>query len=289
MAKKNNVKAQIKLGKDALKQIMQQNLADLADSIISTVCGRLKRLTPAQRLDAIKDVPTPGAVAYKSLLQTALSVISYDAIQAARKEVPKAKSIRLAESDDGMQLGEFENLPPEIQRKIIAESQLLVGTQIADLEKAIYFQFTSSHDSTDSIETVKQDLEDAADDYVRGSGIEAGAGVLSAKYINTARSAFFYDDKVLDEIDAFEFVNGDPVTDICADLAGTIFAKDDANADRYQPPLHWNCKSFIRPILKGNLPATDEIEDLKPSTKKLEDSIQFSETTKGGCPTCGLA
>ncbi len=281
------VKAQIKTGKEALKELMQENLAGIAQAMIDQIIGRLKRLTPSQRLVAIKNVDTPGAVAYKSLIQTALGVIAYEAIQAARKEIPKAKDVKLAESDGNILLGEWEDLPPSVRKKIQTESDLLVGTQIADLEKNIFFQFTSSHDSTDSIETIRKDLEDEAEDYIRGPGIESGSGLLSAKYVNTARQAFFYDDEVLDQIDAFEFVNGDPVTPICQDLAGTIFDKNDPNADRYQPPLHWNCKSWIRPILKGNLPATKNIETLKPSTKKLEDTIQFSEIEKHSCPTCG--
>lgn len=39
-----------------------------------------------------------------------------------------------------------------------------------------------------------------------------------------------------------------------------------------------NCKSFIAPILVGQL-GNREIQELKPSKAKLEDSIQFSETT----------
>lgn len=37
-----------------------------------------------------------------------------------------------------------------------------------------------------------------------------------------------------------------------------------------------NCKSYIRPILAGNL-GNKTIERLKPSTKAIEDKIQFSD------------
>jgi NAD+--asparagine ADP-ribosyltransferase len=86
---------------------------------------------------------------------------------------------------------------------------------------------------------------------------------------------------VKEEIDAFEFVNGDPVSEVCQDLAGTVFDKDDPDLFRYTPPLHWNCKSYIRPILKGNL-GNKTIEKLKPSSKKIEETIQFTE-----CPFHG--
>lgn len=277
------VKQQIKNSGQALKEIMQHNLANIADAMIAQIIGRLKRATPSTRLDCIKEVKTPGAVAYKSLLQTAMAIISGEAIHQARKEVPKAKKIKLA--DDWS----IDDLPPTIRKKILAESELLVGSQIADLEKNIFFQFTSSHDSTDSVDTVRGDLEEAAEDYIRGPGINASSGLVAANYVNDARNAFFYDSDVLEEVEAFQFVNADPQSDICQDLAGTVFAKDDPNADRFQPPLHWNCKSYIVPILKGNMPKGKEIESLKPSKKSLEDSIQFSEKHHmGSCPLCGL-
>lgn len=275
------VKKQIKEGKDALLEIQRDQLADIAEAMIAQIISRLKRLTPSTKLEAVKDVATPGTNAYKSLLTTALVVISSEALQAARKEVPKARSVQLSDE------WSIDDLPTKLRKKILSEVQLLVGTQISDLEKHLFFQFHSSVDSTDSLATIEDDLATAAEDYIRGPGIAAGAAVQAAKYVNTARQAFFYDEETLNEIEAFEFVNADPVSPICQDLAGTIFAKDDPNADRYQPPLHWNCKSWIRPILNGNLPKTKEIEALKPSKARLEDDIQFSEAGPFTCPTCG--
>jgi hypothetical protein len=291
--KKPPIRKHIIEGKAALKEIMQENLRTTASAMIAQIMARAKKATPSTLLDCIKNVDVPGSQTYKSALQSALAVISYDAIDQVRKEIPKAKHIKLSEdvpdtrfplgvSREGVilyQLDEFSSLPPKIQKRINVESGLVVEDQMDSLEKAIYFQFTSSHDSTDSPALLEQDLTEAADDFIDGHSIDAGAGLLSAELINTSRTEFFKDEDVQEHLDALQFVNSDPVTEICQDLDWTIFAADDPNADRYQPPLHFNCKSYIVPILAGDL-GTREVGELKPSNAKLEDQIQFAEARR---------
>lgn len=277
MANKPNVRTDIKDASAALKEVMHENLALIAGNMVAQVMRNWRNLTDSKRFDAIKDVKPQGEMAYKEKLLNALAVIASVAIEKARKEVPKKKNVKLAELDESaLQLGEFDKLPADLKKRVEATMKLLVGTQISDLEKIIFFQFNSSVDSTDSESQLKDDLEESAGDFIGGSSINGGAGAVSAQIINEARLAFFLDDEVSQEVEAFEFVNGDPVSDICTDLAGTIFSKDDPNLNRYWPPLHFNCKSYISPILVGNL-GNKEITELKPSKAKLEDAIQFSE------------
>lgn len=274
---KKNVRADFSKAKLALKEVMQENLSLIAQDMIDQVILNVKRSTPSQEVNATKGVSIRGTQSYKDSLRNALSVVCLDAMDKARKEVPSKKNIRLADwGDDSLTLAEFDRLPPKIQKKILNQSSLLIDTQGSDLEKAVYFQFGHSLDSTDSVEVLQQDLEDAADDYITGSSVEAASGTGAAQMINESRNAFFFTDEVLNEIEAFQFVNGDPVSPICQDLAGTIFAKDDPEADRYYPPLHYNCKSFIVPILTGNL-GSDQIEKLRPSSAKLEKFINLAE------------
>lgn len=267
MAKKVTASTQMKDGAKDLKTFMRSKLEEIANELISQVMGRARRLIPSERLNAIKDLQPVGIQNYKAELLEALSVLAAEAINQARKEVPVAKKVKLSE---------FDKLPPALQKKIKTQNELLVGKQIGDLLKVIEFAYAQNEDTTDSDDQVEADLQDSAIGWLDGTSLSAGADITAATVISESRDAFFYDDDVLDEIDAFEFVNGDPVTPICQDLAGTIFAKDDPNRFRYTPPLHWNCKSWIRPILKGELGNRD-VEKLKPSNKKLEDSIQFDE------------
>jgi len=274
---KANVRRQIQQATLAIKAIMQENLEEIGQALVDQIMARLSRLQESKRLEAIIDLELKGQAKYKEAMLGAIAVIASDALRDVRLEVPKAKRVQLSEEIEGsLQLGEFERLPASIRNKVFRLYQLLSETQLDDLEKAVVWQFNHSVDSTDSLDTIRADLEDAAYEFTSGNRIAAGASSISAQVINETRNEFFSDPDVQEQIDAFEFVNGDPVSEICQDLAGTIFDKDDPNRFRYTPPLHFNCKSYIAPILSGNL-KDREIEKLQPSSKRIEDTIQFSE------------
>lgn len=274
---KTTPRVDIKDATQALKAIMQENLSAIAQAMINQIAANYNRLIPSKRFDAIKDVKPDGISFYKDALLNAYAVTAADSLAKARKEVPNKKGVRLSElNDEALMLGEFDSLPIDIQKRLKAMLDLLVGTQISDLEKAVMFQFMSSVDSTDSISLLVSDLGEAADDYITGPSIQGAASANAGQIVNEVRLAFFLDDSVTEDVEAFEFVNGDPVSPICQDLAGTVFAKDDPNLNRYWPPLHFNCKSYIVPILKGNL-GNKEIESLTPSKDSLNKYVQLSE------------
>lgn len=280
--KRPNIAKQIREASELLRDFMQEQLGEIGDGLISDLMSAARRATPAQRTRLAKDLKPSGVVAYRTELREWFASIAVDAIDQARKEVPKAKNVRLAET---ITLSDYDRLPPSLARRIQNQVELLVNKQIGDLMSVIQFAYSTSEDETDSMDTVETDVRESALGWLEGSAIESGASLNAATTINSARNAFFFDDDVLEEIEAFEFVNGDPVTEICQDLAGTIFAKDDAESARYQPPLHWNCKSSIQPILKGNL-GDREIDKLKPSKKTLDAQVLFSEAAaKCGCMT----
>lgn len=278
MAKKITPKKQIKEAVPELKDLMIKHLSIIAENMIDQIIGVYKYVPDSKNLDAIKGVQPSGVQEYKRVMLEILSELAADSINLARKEVPKAKKVRLAEVIETIKFGPtiFESLPPALQKKIKTRNDLLIGKQIGDLQATINFAYANNEDTTDSESTIEEDLHDSALGFLEGPSINAGAEITAATVISDARNAFFFDDDVLEEIEAFEFVNEDPVTPICTDLAGTIFAKDDPDMFRYTPPLHWNCKSWIRPITNGNL-NDREIEKLQPSTKKIEDTIQFSD------------
>lgn len=280
-----------------LKEIMLVELGSIGDAMISTIIGRARGLPPSERLRAIKELPWKGENAYLAKMKEAIAEVSLDAFAQVRKEIPAAKRVKFDEALEAMQLASapetaLEKLPAWQRRFVEKQAQLLVGTQLKDLETNVLYQYTYSFDTTDDLAVVEDDLRKAAYSYIDGNAPTAGANLLAAKTVNEARNGFFFEPDVLEELDAFEFVNGDPVTPICQDLAGTVFSKDDPEMFRYTPPLHWNCKSWIRPVLKGKLAGAldragqDKIEALKPSTKKIEESIQFSEKYLTENPCC---
>lgn len=269
-----------------LQSIMQDNLKKIAASMIDQVIINLRKLPNSQRYDATKNIPQPGTRQYASELMDALAASSFEALKQVRSEVPKARNVKLKEwNEDALMLGDWSKLPPSIRNKLNRQVGLIIDTQTSDLEKALYFQFGHSVDSTESPDLVSKDMQNAGDDYIEGNAIESGATTIAAQVVNESRNAFLLDDSVSEELDALEFVNGDPVSEICQDLAGSVFLADDPEAQRYMPPLHWRCKSYILPILKGDLGDT-EVTGLRPSTKEIEDTIQFSEMSAQKC-SCG--
>ena len=283
MARKN-ISKQIKESKESIQDVMQINLAKIAESMVSQIMKKANSLPKSQILNSTKDVKPNGQNQYKSELKSAIAVVSSDAIDQARSEVPAAKNVKLMENEERLLFGEFEKLPPDIRRRINSANTLLIGTQISDLEKAIFFQFNSSVASDKTMKEIEFDMNEKAEAYITGPSITSGSTVVAANAVNEARNAFFFKDDVLDQIEAFQFMNGDPVSVICNDLEGIIFDKNDPNAFRFTPPLHFNCKSWIRPILK--LKKGQEIEKFKPSTKEIEDTIQFSDIEEASSPCC---
>lgn len=284
MKKKPKINKDIHNAGKALAEVMKEQLQPIAQDLIKQVIAKAKRLPPSQSLKALSGLSPRGTQSYTSMVKTALAVMANDAFNQVRKEIPSKKNVRLCEHLDSVTLGEFEKLPPALQQKITTMTNLLVGKQMSDLQKVIEFAYQTADEETDSIDQIQSDLSDSAIGWVDGTAIESGAMLNAASVINSARQAFFMDDEVSDSLDALQFTNGDPVTPICQDLAGTIFSQDDPSASRYFPPLHWNCKSYIVPILSGNLNGR-EIESLAPSKKSLEDDVQFHEHFDGSC--CG--
>lgn len=254
---------------DEMRKFMRDNLTKIGLDLVSQIIAKHKKLNDSQKLDAVKGNKPKGSQAYKKDLKNLMAQISTEALVNARKEVPKKQNVRLAE---------FERLPKSQRDLITLQSQLIVDSQMADLEKATYFQLSQSDQDTKDSAIIEKDLKDSLDSYVSGSSVSAAAGNSVGRIVNSARQAFFYDDEVLEEIEAFKFTNPSPDSPICKDLNGRIFAKDDPESDRFRPPLHHNCKSYVVPILKSaKRKVSIDPRGLKPSDPKLEKSITLEE------------
>jgi phage gp29-like protein len=267
----NNARAHIKEARDEIKEYMREGLGKIAKGITAQVMANKRKLSDARARDATKNITPKGVADYQRGLIDKLASVAVDAIDNARKEVPRAKNAKIL--SEGYLLGDFERLPRPVQKRLKRQAELVVKTQLADLEKAIYFQYDSSVESTESDALIEKDMEGAAEKTMDGAMIELGSANTAAIIVNSARQAFFFDDEVLPAIASFTFTNPDPVSPICQDLAGTTFATDDPENDRFFPPLHHNCKSYIVPNLVDGPRADRETESLKPSNPDLEKYI----------------
>ena len=285
-----NISKDIEKAALQIKDVMQMNLATITDDMISQIMVNYRKSTPSTQINSTKNIKQRGVNKYKQEILASMSTVSFDAFQQVRTEVPAAKNVKLMENEERLLFGEFEKLPTAVQKRLKLSSQQLIGAQMADLEKAIFFQFGSSIVNTDSAKEIQADMEDKAEKYITGPAVTSGSTLNAANTVNEARNAFFFDDQVLEEIEAFQFMNGDPVSPICQWLAGKIFPKNHPNHLRFTPPLHYNCKSWIRPIL--TLKKSQKVEKLNPP-KTAKESIQFRESfgepfSESGCQCCGF-
>lgn len=270
--------------KAALKALMQSQLADLYAGLKDVLRKKYVSLSGSDKILAAKGVQTPGLIGYKAALREQLAKTATDAIAAAKKQVKlheHADTIKLAAGK-----GYYNALPPKVRKLIDVQASLVAETQAADIEKSVFFQFTSSATSTDDIDAILFDVDNKVDPMIEGStaggmSIDTAAGDAIAHVTQQATLDTFFQPEVLDGIESFTFTNEDPVSEICTELAGTTFAVGDPDLDTYTPPLHHNCKSRLVPNLKDS-PDNPETSDGVSVSQKALDSITLSEKKKRG-------
>lgn len=164
------------------------------------------------------------------------------------------------------------------KQKNLAKTQLLLDSQIADLKKSLGLQYQTSLPSTDSEQTLRKDLQERLEVVTSGPIVVSGPDILASQTINEAR---LEESKASggDEIESYTFVavDDDRTSEICSELSGRTFAPNDPDLDRYTPPLHHNCRSYLAVNLKsfnGN-PSIDS--DKLELSKAAQKAITLSE------------
>lgn len=265
-------RGQITKSGKSISNLMTDHLTSVSDNLVDRVMRKFGTLPENSKMNAISDIQVNGMAAYKKDLTEEFALTSNRALARAQAEVPGHNSVKLA----GTQFTEKDKLGRKRKLAINNLAELFVVSQGADLEKAVFFQFSSSLNSSfDSPIVLEQDILDAGREFAESASIKTGAVNAASQIINETRNAFFFEPEVLEEIQSFTFTNGDPKSPICQDLAGSTFRTDDAQANRFFPPLHHNCKSILVANLSKRRPK--EITGLKPSKKELEKFITLTE------------
>jgi hypothetical protein len=287
---------------DEVKDLMREKLNLIKDKMLVDIARYYKQLPESKKLKAITMVNVGYTRQFKDELKAALSSIASQALIAVRSEVPGKEKIKLKNDDvimkaldpeGSFKFNDFSKLPPHVQLLLKLQTDMIVERQVKELSDIVGFQFMSSTTSTDSLELILKDLSDAADRVISAQAIDAGATNAVSTLVNETRSSFFFDPEVLPEIQSFTFMNGDPVSEICKSLAGMTFTAVDAEALRYNPPLHHNCKSWIRAnlVTTKNAPAVTGLPTISESAKKsitLAEKVDkyrdlFNNSIKGKC------
>jgi hypothetical protein len=286
--------AQIDKDRGELRQIMEQSLRGIYGELKKSLVANYKKLDGDNKIKAGTSLEKPDLENYKAKLRDFLSKVAARSYSDASNEV-KTTSKKLAEYFDTIKLaaepktnlpapmgsGYYEALPPLIKKRVQAQAEIIAETQEADLEKIVSFQFNSSLTASDDINVIGKDIDESVDKVFAGStnggmSLEAAAGNAIAHMANQARTEYFFEPEVLEEIESFTFENNDPVSEICQALAGTTFAVNDPKVDEFTPPLHHNCKSRMVPNLK-NASDNPSVASKVEISDKARKSITLSE------------
>ncbi|MGR3179933.1 MAG: phage portal protein family protein [Candidatus Anammoxibacter sp.] len=228
-----------------LEDAMKEFLTDKSQDMINSISTIITRDGMGAATDSrVRGTAMKGQRAYKELLIEHLASTATSAIQQVKKELGSvAQGIKLNE--------ELDALPIKSRRKILNEIDLIIKDHYSNSEKAVLFSYFGGVENTDSIQQIVQDMESARDTYVDGASIRAGANIFVADTVNSARNDVFIDPEVSDGIESFIFRNPDPKSDICMNLNGRVFSKEEYATTPFLPPLHHNCKSYIQAQTTG--------------------------------------
>ncbi len=245
-----------------LNDIMQKSLRRRADEMLD----EMERLISVGAPRAtILELTMPKSKAYTSAItEWAGAVIDKTFGDAAKEVGLSKKDVQFA---DGL-----KKAPKKLRDKLITLILLTAGYQDSDLEKAAYFSFNENLDTLDEAALVKE-IKTQVDRYFAKSIIQTAALNMAATVVNSTRKETFLSPEVAPEIESFVFMNPDPVSDICRALNGKVFSKEEFESSPLTPPLHHNCKSYIRAQTAGkagNLPITGlKIDGSKEEVEKI--------------------
>jgi len=256
--------------KEEIKKIMSAYMEEISVDLIAQISKNSKKLPVSQKVNATKNISSPAGQWFKSDLREAMGVIVREAIDMAKKEIPAR-----------IKFTEYDDLPAAVKRFIDAQITLYTSTQIEDMKKNLSFSYQDALAFTDNVKQIEKEMAMAAAKYIEGTAIAAASSKLTAVAVNNARKSYFDQPEVMDQIEAFQYMNDEPNAPICVNLKGHVFSADDPDLQMWTPPFHFNCDGWLRPILIGNL------KNLKPErytpTKAAQESVQFSETKNMCC------
>ncbi|MCP3684552.1 MAG: DUF935 family protein [bacterium] len=282
---KENPKKLIESEEILMAEVIRRHLKTISDKYIADILRNYKNLPENQKLRATENVKIGGVAKFKKELSAEMTSAARQSLDMAKAEVPDKRNVKLSENTDALlkefgmdtfKFNDFKSLPKRVQILIASQAGLLTDKEAQSVADSVAFQFNSSEASTNDIEVLKKDLKDAADANINSGAKDTAAANAAATIVNETRNTFLLDPEVQESLASYTFVNNNPKTQICTTLAGTTFGVEDTELVRHQPPLHHNCKSYIRANLKTstNLP---EVTGMPPISEEAQKSITFKD------------
>ena len=272
------VERSIDVAADKIKAVMKDNLMSLKDQMISQAVKHFETANKNQRIAPPKKYNLKGVKKYTDEMLEEFAAAYNNAVSRAKTENPRLRNIKLSETESRILLAEKDKLNTKARVRIRGILATLIAANIADVEKSVNLQYSQSSESTDSPNQIKQDLNEQADKTINGPMTTAGAIINASTMVNSGRKDFFDIARETGEIDTFTWVNPSPVSEICKGLNGTTMEANSPDVDRYWPPLHHNCKTYVvansaRKTEKENL----DVQSSFTPTKSQAASITLAE------------
>lgn len=254
---------------------IRKTLSKSSAKYINDVMAKYKKLGKNKKQNATNDVVMSGKAELRKALRRDFTETSQLSITQAKGELNLGKEVRLSSSDAALvrltekygdyseiKLNDFSTLPTHIQVLIAKQADLISTDSVTELKKKIDFAFSGVELNTVDENVIRQTMEDSADKFTESAQVNLKGANSASLMTNESRNALFFSPEVIDEVASFTFINNTPKSAICKELAGITIKANDAESLYYAPPLHHNCKSYLR----ANLKTSKGVDQLDVST-----------------------
>lgn len=283
-AKPNDVQKLMSTSAKKISEVIRSSLEFSGKKFINDTLNRAKQLPDDKKQKATDKVIVGGSKKFKDALKAPLAEAAALAIDSARKEIPSKKNVELHTHEKDLirlsekygdiseiKLNELSKLPGYMQVLIGKQAELISQHSLDEMKARLSFTYSSIDLKSKDANVIKQNMEESLEDFIKSPQVAVKGENVAALMVNEGRGSFFFEPDVLDEIHSFTFMNRDPKSPICRELAGTTFNSNDAESLRYSPPLHHNCKSYIRANLKTSKGVEKlEVKTLSPSADAVK-------------------
>jgi SPP1 gp7 family putative phage head morphogenesis protein len=232
-----------------LLDFMQKSLKQRSAAMAQDMASAIKKGGPNVRENVLK-IKMPKNKAYiTALTEWAGDVVEKTFLEAIAEVGLKEKDVKFSD---------LKKAPKKLRNKLTNLILLTADYQDIDIEKAAYFAFASNYETLTEAALINE-IINQIERYFAKNILETASVNMASQVVNSTRKETFLSDDVAGDIESFVFMNPDPVSPICKALNGKVFSKDEFETSDLTPPLHHNCKSYIRAQTKGeknNLPIT---------------------------------
>ncbi len=227
---------------------MKANLMLIKDKLLADIESTLNRGTV--EISGLKAIEISSTKYLKSL-EKKISSIAIDAWNAAKADAKN--NIKFAEGQEPKDI-----VNAVLRQFVLNQVDSVVDNQASSiLSRAI---LTASNGSLKgfTIPQTVSNVDKAIEDYINSNSVDVAGSLIVVGTTNFGESQFFKE--ISDQLWGYEFLNADPVSQICQWYNGKTFSVNSPELSMATPPLHPNCKSYMSPIYKTqDKPSIDDV------------------------------